>query len=95
MGIPYEYGPKVRLGEMEVEADFKVGSKLDPRLWYYWEHCGRMDDREYVERFGKKMAQYRTNGYREGKNLIATYEDSESGLDTQEILNILKVNRIL
>ena len=45
--------------------------------------------REYVERFGKKMA------HREGKNLIATYEDSESGLDTQEILNILKVNRIL
>lgn len=45
--------------------------------------------REYVERLGKKMA------HREGKNLIATYEDSESGLETQEILNILKVNRIL
>ncbi len=95
MGIPYEYGPMVRLGEVEVEADFKVGSKLDARLWYYWEHCGRMDDKEYVDRFGKKMALYRINGYREGKNLITTYEDAESGLDTQEILNILKVNRIL
>ena len=95
MEIPYEYGPIVRLGEAEVEADFKVGSKLDGRRWYYWEHCGRMDDKEYVERFGRKMEMYRTNGYREGKNLIATYEDTESGLDTQEILNILKVNRIL
>ena len=95
MGIPYEYGPMVRLGEVEVEADFKVGSKLDARLWYYWEHCGRMDDKEYVDRFGKKMALYRINGYREGKNLITTYEDAESGLDTQEMLNIVKVNRIL
>ncbi|MFQ9800056.1 MAG: hypothetical protein ACLR23_15175 [Clostridia bacterium] len=54
-----------------------------------------MDDKEYVDRFGKEMALYRINGYREGKNLITTYEDAESGLDTQEILNILKVNRIL
>ncbi|MFQ9802032.1 MAG: hypothetical protein ACLR23_27565 [Clostridia bacterium] len=80
---------------MEVEADFKVGSKLDPRLWYY---CGTLRENgrpRVCERLGKKMAQYRTNGYREGKNLIATYEDSESGSDTQEILNILKVNRIL
>ena len=95
LGIEYTYGPKVILGGQEREADFFVVSKLDRRRTYYWEHCGMMDDPEYRRRFGEKMEAYRAEGYREGKDLIVTYEDRNSGLDTLEMLTVLTVNRIL
>lgn len=89
LGIAYEYAPMVRLGSTAEEADFLVRSKLDRGKAYNWEHGGRMEEREYGKRFGRKMERYRTHGYREGKNLIVTYEDEESGLDTQELLTVL------
>ena len=49
-----------------------------------------MDDPEYRKRFGEKM-----EAHREGKDLIVTYGDRNSGLDTLEMLTVLTVNRIL
>lgn len=95
LGIKYTYGAKVILGGVEREADFFVESRLDRRKQYYWEHCGMMDDPEYRRKFREKMEAYHAEGYREGKDLIVTYEDRNSGLDMMEMLTVLVVNRIL
>ena len=95
LGIKYTYGAKVILGGEEREADFFVESRLDRRKKYYWEHFGMMDDPEYRRKFREKMEAYHAEGYREGKDLIVTYEDRSSGLDMMEMLTVLVVNRII
>ena len=94
LGIPYRYEPKVRLGKREVRGDFWLQSKVNPRREYYWEHYGMMEEEEYREKAAEKQREYRGNGYRVGKNLIETYED-KGGLDAQEIMNMLKVYKII
>lgn len=93
MGIPYRYEPRVVLGGREVSGDFWVRSRLNGKE-YYWEHYGMLDNEEYAEQAAEKQRKYRAAGFRLGKNLIETYEDG-SGLDMQDIWNMLKVYRII
>ncbi len=48
----------------------------------YLEHCGRMDDPQYVERFVKKHELYEKSGLVLGKNLFYTFETAEHPLKT-------------
>ena len=93
LGVPYEYEPRIVLGGREVMGDFWVKSRLNGKE-YYWEHYGMLDKEEYAERAAEKQREYWKAGYRLGKSLIETYEDG-SGLDMQEIQNMLRVYRII
>ena len=57
---------------------------------YYWEHCGMMSKPDYKKRWDEKKIWYADHGIIEGENLIATYEYSDSGFDSQELDNLIE-----
>ncbi len=72
-GIPYRYEWVREIGGRWLSPDFTI---MDPKTKeiYIWEHYGKMDDPEYVEKYLSKMQTYTRNGYIETMNLICTYE---------------------
>ncbi len=78
-GIPYRYECLTEIGGYEVYPDFTI---VDPAngMVYIWEHFGRMDDPEYVEKFLWKIYLYVHNGYIPTINFITTYENGDNPL---------------
>ncbi len=82
MGIEYKYECPLHLkGYGIVYPDFTFLSKKTYEE-IYWEHEGRMDDPEYVEKAIRKIDQYTKNNIISGKRLILTYESSTYALNT-------------
>ena len=69
--------------------DFTI---LDPRTMeeYIWEHFGIMDDPVYAAEACRKIQTYNDEGYVLGRNLICTFETSETPLSSVVIENIIK-----
>ena len=88
-GIPYEYEKPIFLGTERMRPDFTLEYKGE----MIWEHCGRMDDPEYVKNWQDRRMIYFQNGYYEGNNLIVTYEDARHPL-TQETIDVV-INDIM
>ncbi|MBE5828218.1 MAG: hypothetical protein E7305_02015 [Butyrivibrio sp.] len=72
-GIPYRYEWVREFGGRILSPDFTI---MDPKTLkiYIWEHYGKMDDPDYIEKYLSKMQTYTRNGYIETMNLICTYE---------------------
>ena len=84
-GVPYKYERPLNLGGYNpVYPDFTVLNKRT-RAEYYWEHFGGMDDAEYREGMVHKLNSYALAGIFPGEQLLATYETSETPLDTRVI----------
>ncbi|MBO6240945.1 MAG: hypothetical protein J6O61_08990 [Butyrivibrio sp.] len=82
MGIEYKYECPLRLkGYGIVYPDFTLLSKKTFEE-VYWEHEGRMDDIEYVEKAIRKIDLYTRNNIIPGQRLILTYESSSYALNT-------------
>ena len=90
LGIPYFY---------EKSITFKNGSMRFPdftllhvkkRKEIYLEHFGLLDDESYLYKNLQKLDEYRENGIYPGKNLLFTYETSETPLDIRGIKEMLK-----
>ena len=82
MGIEYKYEcPLYLKGYGIVYPDFTFLSK-ETFEEIYWEHEGRMDDADYVEKAIRKIDQYTKNNIIPGKRLILTYESSTYALNT-------------
>ena len=64
--------------------DFKV-LEMKNREIVYWEHFGKMDDPEYVDKVVRKLNAYTQNGIFPGKNLIVTFENSKRPLNLKSI----------
>lgn len=68
--------------------DFTIEHEQD--VWY-WEHCGLMDQADYVERWSKKLNWYEAQGIsvwsagNPSGRLIVTEETKDSGFDSQAI----------
>ena len=74
-------------------ADFLIEAK--GRSWY-WEHCGRLDDEFYRQRWERKLKLYAGHGYSkysdqnpEGR-LIVTEDGPEQGLDSPAIAELAR-----
>ena len=81
--------------DVRMIPDFVVpGKKYD---FYYWEHCGMMNNEEYLANYHKKMKQYEKLGITPWTNLIVTYDDEYGNIDMAviegEIRNKLKWNQ--
>ena len=86
--IPYRYEYPLYLeGIGEIHPDFTV-LNTRTRKEFYWEHFGRMDDPEYVEKTVRKINGYELNGLFLGERLITTYETSQQPLN-QKIVQAL------
>lgn len=90
LGIPYKYEASLNLGgQTVVYPDFTVLHVKTRKTWYL-EHLGMLDNEEYLQNTFSKMSQYIQNGIIPGKNLIITYEKSDSPLNTKNLEILLK-----
>ncbi len=81
-GIEYEYEKELILDGKKKIPDFTITYMGDI---YYWEHCGMMSKSDYKKRWEDKKIWYAEHNIIEGQNLIATYEYTNVGFDSQEL----------
>ena len=86
--IPFRYECALQLGESTVFPDFTIRHPVTGEF-YYWEHFGMMDKREYNEKVGEKLDLYIRNGIIPTINLITTYETSDNHLSSKIVKEII------
>ena len=88
-GIPYRYEyPIIVRGLGTIYPDFHV-LNVRKRKVILWEHFGRMDDPEYVEKAIRKINAYIQDGYIVGDNLIITFETKNNPLNQRQVLQFI------
>lgn len=92
--ITYKYEQPLTLGNKTIFPDFTIKDPDTGEVWY-WEHCGLMSDKDYVERWRKKEKLYAEHGITQETNLIVTEEYKGEGLNTQEIDALVKEKFLL
>lgn len=83
--IEYKYEMEIFIkGFGYYYPDFTI---LDPysRKEVYWEHLGLSDDIEYMQKSVNKINLYKLNNIYLGENLILTYENSETPINSNII----------
>ena len=87
--IPFRYECALQLGKIIIYPDFTIRHPITGEV-YYWEHFGRMDDREYAQKAFKKIENYNTHGILPSIRLIMTFETQENPLNSEVIENIIE-----
>ncbi len=83
-GLSPSYEKRLLVDEVEKLPDFTIENP-DTGETYYWEHCGLMNDSEYVERWNEKRKWYLANGvttYPDQSGVIGTLVVTEESLKT-------------
>ncbi len=92
-GIPYHYelvlAFSVEPGFIDVAfPDFTVMNIRTGKIMY-WEHFGMLDTQKYFSDYVKKMENYSAYGYLPGRDVILSFETSESGLKTKTVAALI------
>lgn len=91
-GVPYRYEEIVPLdGSVGVfmHPDFTVLNKRTRQV-YYWEHCGMMGERDYMENtFMPKMSEYYNFEFFPGDKILLTFESKDHPLDTVDVKRLI------
>lgn len=91
-GIPYKYECPLKIGKKVIHPDFTMLRLSDLKIIYH-EHCGKMDDLDYVEeRVVKRINDYSRAGIILGKNLFLTFESSTTPLNTEVLDRLINNN---
>lgn len=91
MNIPYRYEYPISFGHrFTVYPDFCC-LNIRTREEFVWEHFGMMDDKEYADKAIKKIEEYNKQGYWLGKNLIVTFETSQTPINVAVVENTIKM----
>jgi len=92
MNIPYHYEFPLELKNRAypIYPDFHCLNSRT-RQEFYWEHFGMMDIPEYAAKAVAKINLLSENGYSAGKNVIFTFENSESQVDTRIIEKMIQI----
>jgi len=72
-GIPYHYEKPLKIDGQIIRPDFTI-LRLTDRKVMYWEHLGKMDDRDYANDAIWRIREYEKIGIYPGDNLIITAE---------------------
>jgi hypothetical protein len=96
-GIDYAYEKELCFGKGRIcKPDFTIEDAASG-LTVYWEHCGMLDDPEYLARWELKQKWYRDNGVLPdseggGPNgtLVVTSDAPQTGFDTLQIGQIVE-----
>ncbi|SCU75073.1 putative helicase [Cupriavidus necator] len=90
-GIDYQYEQPLSLAGIERFPDFTIVDDDSGKCWY-WEHNGMLSNREYRQRWDRKLAAYRQQGILpleegggENGTLLTTEEEEGIGLDAGRI----------
>lgn len=90
LGIPYKYECPIKLKSGEVfYPDFTL-LDVKKRREVYLEHFGLMDNLQYVEIVVKKINAYGKNSVLLGDNLLATFENGHTSLNTQMLEEMIQ-----
>ena len=82
--IPFRYDSGISLEGHTVYPDFVIMHPRTGKL-YIWEHLGKMDDPEYIEKNIRKLGIYSRNGWVLMKTLLITTETSDQPLDIDQV----------
>ena len=83
-GLEFYYEQGIDVNGYTCYPDFLIRHPAT-KDFLIWEHCGIMNSSDYVESWNKKLAQYCNIGIRPCTNLIISYEDTESIINTKKI----------
>lgn len=89
LGIPYRYeAPLFLENDTVIHPDFTI---LRPRARTvcYFEHCGRMDDPNYLSNFLKRENLYIQNGLIPGIDVFMSFESSTSPINMDSVRQML------
>jgi hypothetical protein len=90
-GIDYQYEQPLTLGGIERFPDFTIVDDDSGKTWY-WEHNGMLTNKEYFQRWERKLSAYKkqgilpiSDGGGENGTLLITEEKAGAGLDADKI----------
>ena len=90
LGVPYRYeAPLTLKNGKTIYPDFTI-LRIRSRKVCYFEHCGRMDDSDYLHRFIKREQQYITNGLIPGRDVFMSFESANDPLNTLSLREELR-----
>ncbi len=87
-GIPYRYEYKTTIGGYDVYPDFTIIDPVSGKT-YIWEHFGKMDDDDYVNKCIWKLRLYLSNGYIPQVSLLTTYETGMDPLTSVRVVETI------
>ena len=87
-GVPYRYEYPITVGGEIRRPDFYC-LNVRKKKEIIWEHFGMMDNAEYAIDNVEKINKMILNGYRQGDDLIFTFETSFQPINTKEIQKII------
>ncbi|WP_100906296.1 AAA family ATPase [Methanobacterium subterraneum] len=94
--IDYTYEEKLPMDGVIKYPDFTIHDD-DVGVDYYWEHCGMMQNPNYVRRWNRKLQWYKNNdilpyedGGGENGTLIVTYDSKKGGISSKDIDDLIK-----
>lgn len=83
-GVPYKYECPIMIDGIVIHPDFSIKRMSDNKLIYH-EHCGRMDDPEYVNDLVERVNLYNQAGIMQGDRLTFSFETADKPLDNRVI----------
>ncbi|MBQ8822457.1 MAG: ATPase [Lachnospiraceae bacterium] len=87
--IPFRYECALQLGEITIYPDFTIMHPITGKL-FYWEHFGRMDEPEYLQKTQFKLNSYIHHGIIPSVQLITTFETKNHPLDPELVESLVK-----
>ena len=91
--IEFWYEEVLRIGKYTVVPDFTI-RRRDGKV-FYWEHCGKTGDDEYMARHRWKMELYEDAGIVPWDNLIVTYDDGSGNLNLAAVEGEIRAKLIV
>lgn len=86
--IPFKYECKLKIGSTIYYPDFTIMHPKTHKL-YYWEHCGRADDPQYMTKTYSKFQVYTSQNIFPKDNLIFTFETQNHPFDLEQARKIV------
>lgn len=86
--IPFRYECPLQLGETTLFPDFTIRHPITGDF-FYWEHFGLMDERNYAKHAFSKLELYSIFGILPTVQLIVTFENRENPLSYETIETII------
>ena len=83
-GVPYKYECPIMIEGQVIHPDFSMKRRSDNKLIYH-EHCGKMDDPEYVNDLVERVNLYNQAGILQGDRLTFSFETADKPLDNRVI----------
>ena len=88
-GIPYRYECPLKVGKKIIHPDFTILRMSDMKILYH-EHCGKMDDPNYIEDMLTRAKDYSLENIILGDRLFYSFESETTPLDIVMLDKLIK-----